>query len=442
MTLDLAIAGRRIRLRSDMGVILNPDERFSAFIASDKTEPDLIIEVMPEGGNIPSGALKVFDAMLMEESVRGPVKTSEPFWEVMITEDTVYVRVWLKETEQNPLLVMPKGSMTWQIFADNAGPEINPLPYPLDSLIFYFLCSLHGEIMIHGSGVACKGRGWIFSGRSGSGKTTIAKIFDRNGDRVIHDDRLVLRKEGSRWTMHSTPVYRNDEPCSSEIDHLWIITHGRSNIASPVYGAEAAGLLLSNCIQHNWDKEAAERLMASVDSLVSAVKVSRLSFVPDDSIREYMLARQSSSFSTTAQAASSLLEEGKEVIITAGGYSMWPAIKPGDRVIITPFNREIPLAAGMVVALRRDGGFVVHRVAEFKKGKLSNFIRTQGDASMITDPWSTVMEVAGLVDKVTPEGDRQMVSPRRMPRFFAGIAVAVIQIIKSIAHSEGTKDAV
>jgi hypothetical protein len=234
--------------------------------------------------------------------------------------------------------------------------------------------------------------------------------------------------------MHSTPVYRDDEPRSAETGHLWMISPGRSNTAVPVSGAGAAALVISTCIRQGWDKEAAERLMASVEDLVSAVMVSRLSFVPDDTIRDYLIARQSNSISTTARAASSILEEGREVMITAGGYSMWPVIKPGEKLIITPFKREIPLATGMVVALRREGGFVVHRVVEFRRGKLSDFIRTCGDAGMIADPWSGLSEVAGLVYKATPGGEKQKISSRRMPRYLSAMAVAAIQIINGIRH--------
>ncbi len=118
----------------------------------------------------------------------------------------------------------------------NRASEINPLPYPLDGLILYFLTSLKGDIMIHGSGVICDGKGWVFTGKSGSGKTTMAGIFDHGGDRVVHDDRLILVREGAGWRMHSTPVYRNDEPRSAEVDHLWIISHGKSNISAPLSG--------------------------------------------------------------------------------------------------------------------------------------------------------------------------------------------------------------
>lgn len=434
MTVDLVIAGKRIRLQSDYGISLRPDERFAAFTTAVGGGPELTIEVKSGRAVIPAGAAKVFNAPLLEDAPAGPQQSGEPFWEVAADEKATYVMVTLKEPARFPLLIIPRGKMSWQFFADEAGSEINPLPYPVDGLILYFLTSMKGDIMIHGSGVISDGKGWIFTGKSGSGKTTMAKIFDSNGDRVVHDDRLILVKEGARWRMHSTPVYRNDEPRSAEVDHLWIISHGKSNISTPLSGAEAAGLIMANCIQQNWDREASARLMASVADLAASVRVSSLAFLPDNRVRDYLMARENAPAAAATAAASSMLTEGKEIVITAGGYSMWPAIKPGDRIIISPPDPDKPLKKGRVAALRRDGGFVVHRVTAIQRGKLSTFIKTQGDTSMIPDPWSTEKDVAGQVREII-RGDKTLkISRRKMPYFIGKIAATLIKIWDGIAH--------
>jgi signal peptidase I len=438
LILDLIIAGKRIRLQSEDDVNLRLDERFTAFIAASAGEPGLIIEVRSEKAIIPSDAVKVFDAQHMEETPEGPGRSGEPFWEVATGKDMTYIKASLKDPERYPLLIIPRGKMRWQLFIDEAGTDTDPLPYPLDGLILYFLTAINGEIMIHGSGVICNGRGWVFTGRSGSGKTTMAGIFDRNGDRVVHDDRLILMKDDGRWVMHSTPVYRNDEPRSSGVDHLWIISHGRSNISAPLSGAEAAGLIMANCIQQNWDGDATTRLVAAVADLASSVKISRLQFLPDSSIRDYLMARENTPVETATAAALSLLAEGKQVTITAGGYSMWPTIKPGDRIIITPLDPDKPLTAGKVVALRRDGGFVVHRITETRNGKLSRFIKTRGDAALIPDPWSIEMNVAGRVTEII-RGDKTLkIKRRRTPYIIASLTVLIVRMWQRIPHGKTT----
>jgi len=301
---------------------------------------------------------------------------------------------------------------------------VNPLPYPLDGLLFYFLFSRTGDIMIHGSGVSCQGRGWLFTGRSGSGKTTLARIFDRAGDSVIHDDRLVLCRSEDGWMMHNTPVYRNDEPRSAPLDHLWIIRHGSANVSEPVTGAEAVAMILANSIQQNWDRVAAARLAAAADDLVSSVRVSRLSFLPDGTIREYLRLRKEEEISIAASAAGALLSAGKNITVTAGGYSMWPAIRPGDKVEIAPFV-EGAAAAGRIVALRRDGGFVLHRITRVMTVSGRRVIVTCGDAAARADEPAGAGMIAGIVHSVTRSG--RLITPprRRWPRWMNRITAAV-----------------
>jgi hypothetical protein len=505
VTVDLVIAGRRIRLCSREGVSLLPDERFSAFTVPDSplndlimsslpgisadadpglldaglplpplvTEPDLCVEVDPGQGEIPASAVKVFDARLMEEVPGGVINTGEPFWEICSGEDVTYARVFLKEPERTALLVMPRGAKRWQIFAGgdtdlhspsgrresspgseascvgsagdprpvSAPPErdihrqgrehpddstvtVNPLPYPLDGLLLYFLFSQGGDIMIHGSGVVSGGRGWLFTGRSGSGKTTMARIFDGAGDRVIHDDRLVLRRERSGWVMHNTPVYRNDEPRSALLEHLWIIRHGTANVSEPVAGAEAVAMILANCIQQNWNREAAARLAAAADDLAASVKVSRLSFLPEASIRDYLLLRSTTDKSIAAGAVLSMLDEGRSVTVTAGGYSMWPAIRPGDAVVIDPIGTRLP-ETGEIVALKRDGGYVIHRVTEVIAGKDATNIRTQGDGVTREDEPADAGLIAGVVRSVVRSGRQHQAPPLHLPRWINRLTAAV-----------------
>jgi len=341
---------------------------------------------------------------------------------------------------------MPHGAKRWSIFAGgdsepSTSPEgdryrkgrehdghstvtVNPLPYPLDGLLLYFLFSQGGDIMIHSSGVVSGGRGWIFTGRSGSGKTTMARIFDGAGDRVIHDDRLVLRREGSGWVMHNTPVYRNDEPRSALLEHLWIIRHGTANVSEPVSGAEAVAMILANCIQQNWDREAAARLAAAADDLAASVKVSRLSFLPEASIRDYLLLRSTADKTLAAGAVLSMLDEGRSVTVMAGGYSMWPAIRPGDAVVIDPIGPRLP-ETGEIVALKRDGGYVIHRVTGVTAGRNAALIRTQGDGVTREDEPSDTGMIAGVVGSVVRSGRQRQPPPLHLPRWINRLTAAV-----------------
>jgi hypothetical protein len=142
--------------------------------------------------------------------------------------------------------------------------------------------------MIHASGVNFNGRGYIFSGVSGRGKTTIARLWDNKGGKVIHDDRLIIRKNGGKFQLHNTPVYNDDEPRSSRLDGIYIIGHGVENIITPVKGAEAVSLVMANCIQQSWESHILRGLLESVTDLCGSVPVYRLSFRPDESVIDHL----------------------------------------------------------------------------------------------------------------------------------------------------------
>jgi len=88
--------------------------------------------------------------------------------------------------------------------------------------------------MIHASGVNNAGHGYIFSGVQEKGKSTMAKLWDDSGAKVIHDDRLILRNSGNGYRMFNTPVYNDDEPRESPFSKIFIIEHGREKYVGPI----------------------------------------------------------------------------------------------------------------------------------------------------------------------------------------------------------------
>jgi hypothetical protein len=148
---------------------------------------------------------------------------------------------------------------------------------------------INGDIMIHASGVSHAGKGYLFSGVSGRGKTTMARLWDNAGAKVVHDDRLIIKRTGDKYMMFNTPVYVNDTPTGSPLTRIFLIEHGKENKMIPVTGASAVSLMLANCIQHNWNPEVIARLMGSVSIMCSEVPVVRLMFRPDRSIIDYIM---------------------------------------------------------------------------------------------------------------------------------------------------------
>lgn len=91
------------------------------------------------------------------------------------------------------------------------------------------------------------------------------------------------------------------------------------------------------------------------------------------------------------------LREGRPTQWVVRGGSMWPTIRDGARVLVTPCDPR-GLRAGEVVAYARGGGVVIHRVVSVG----AEGLRCRGDALSRDDApvaWGDVLGRAGVVDQ-------------------------------------------
>jgi hypothetical protein len=288
---SLNIAGYIIRFESSDGCPdLVPSEKFLRNVCSNEY-PDVVITVHAGKFLLPQGSKMVFNAPYVEEINGIPEKKRDTFWSVHKHQHDLFIKTLfpLSSFKKKAVLKFSLSSSEWDLWIDGAGIFTDPMEYPLDGLILYYLTVIKGDIMIHASGINRSGRGYLFSGVSGKGKSTIAKLWDQAGAKVIHDDRLIIRNEGSGYRMYNTPVYNNDEPSVSSLNKIFLLVHGKKNEITPVSGAAGVSLIMANCIQHNWDPKIVARLLGSVSIMCTKVPAAMLSFRPDRSVIDHIL---------------------------------------------------------------------------------------------------------------------------------------------------------
>jgi len=86
-----------------------------------------------------------------------------------------------------------------------------------------------------------------------------------------------------------------------------------------------------------------------------------------------------------------LLVVNKTISIPTKGYSMWPTIKDGEKVVIQRLSR--PVREGMVIVVKADDNNLVHRIMK----KDGDIIITRGDANSECDLAFTVSDVLAEV---------------------------------------------
>jgi hypothetical protein len=236
-------------------------------------------------------ARRVFHAPYIIETGDKKHKVNDKFWSVWQQGKEILIetilplgspgrKAWLKTGTENE---------AWDLYVDGPGNRIDPLEYPLDGLLLYYLTVMTGDIFIHGSGVSMNNKGYFFTGASGKGKTTIARLWEEAGATVIHDDRLITRNKKEGFVMYNTPVYNDESPRSSPVDKIFIIDHGTTNKLVPLQNSEALSLVMANCIQHLWDPSIIVSLTETLHQLTSQKSVYRLYFSPDKSVVPFIL---------------------------------------------------------------------------------------------------------------------------------------------------------
>jgi hypothetical protein len=265
--------------------------KFQKFINKGFAGPGSLTITLHSGSTqLPSSAKCVFQAPYVEETGGNLVQKDAQFWSVWKNGDELFLKVKFPgETDRHALLRFSPDSLKWDLMVDSGRSVVDPLEYPLDGLILYYLSVINGDILIHASGINHSGKGYIFSGVSGKGKSTMAGLWKSAGATVIHDDRMIIRNVHGTFMMYNTPIYEDEEPSSSAIDSIFLIEHGPENIMTRVSGATAMSMMLSNCIQHNWNPGMIAGLLSSVSGLCNKIPVYRLAFRPDHSITDYIL---------------------------------------------------------------------------------------------------------------------------------------------------------
>jgi hypothetical protein len=95
-----------------------------------------------------------------------------------------------------------------------------------------------------------------------------------------------------------------------------------------------------------------------------------------------------------------LLRAGEEVSLVAGGHSMSPAIRHGDRLVLVPL-RARP-RTGEVLAATIDGRLVVHRLVRRRGG----WLELRGDAAPASDRPLPAAAAVGILAAAWRDGRR------------------------------------
>ena len=145
--------------------------------------------------------------------------------------------------------------------------------------------------LFHAACVSYKGLGYLFLGKSGTGKSTHARLWLKyiEGTELFNDDNPVVRlfekdgkkvaiAYGSPWS-GKTPCYKN---VKFELGGFVLLSQAPFNKISLLKGVSAYAAIMPGISGMRWDKKIADGLHLTQNGLASNVPIWYLECLPDE----------------------------------------------------------------------------------------------------------------------------------------------------------------
>jgi hypothetical protein len=168
---------------------------------------------------------------------------------------------------------------------------MHPLDYPLDEVLIAHLLGRGRGVELHGCGIIDgEGRGQLFVGQSGAGKTTTARVWlsEAHYD-IVSDDRVIVRFVDGEWRMFGTPWHGEAElssPQSAPLAAIHLLVQAPRTELVSLPPAQAAAALFGCTFPPFYDAEALSFTLECLERIVRDLPVRTLRFLPDRSIIE------------------------------------------------------------------------------------------------------------------------------------------------------------
>jgi hypothetical protein len=292
-------------------------------------------------------------------------------------------------------------------------------------ILFSYCGAKEGVLLFHSSVVVKDEKGYMFLGKSGTGKSTHSKLWLNNieGTSLLNDDNPVVRVlddgkvkvYGSPWS-GKTSCYRNYGVPVAGCVRLWQAPETKIKKLSSI---EAYAALFPAISFMKWEKNIADAVSKSLNMFIKSVPVYSLwnrpekeaallvyntinKFVPPPVPKKKVIPNE-----ILFEEVKNLINEGHPVVIKVRGNSMLPFII-GDKDSVRLERKGKYCVGDIVLAEVSKGHYVLHRIFSIS----GDNVTLAGDGNINVYEHCKMSNIAGRADVIIRNGvEKNLYSP-------------------------------
>jgi len=173
-----------------------------------------------------------------------------------------------------------------------APPVMAPHPFTFPTLHLLVMAALSSGrgIILHGCGLIDRGRGLVFTGSSGAGKSTMARLWEGQGV-FLNDERVILTKPDGHYIVHGTPWHGEMDRYSSAggpLSAVFLLKQAEKNEVRSLSEASAVREISRHALLPYWDREDLDASLGFLAGLVAKVPCRELRFRKEPGVVDFV----------------------------------------------------------------------------------------------------------------------------------------------------------
>jgi len=171
-----------------------------------------------------------------------------------------------------------------KVYGDFTNPAKQNYPIPQDLEIVFFVnwLSQFSDLILHASGIVYEGKGYIFAGQSGVGKSTMAASLAKEaGVTVLGEDQIILRLIDDKFWIFGTPWHVNRSLCSPSgvpLEKVFFLEKNGIQTTKLISRINGVTRLLQTAFIPYYRPEVVKKLLERLDLLSEHVPMNLLSY--------------------------------------------------------------------------------------------------------------------------------------------------------------------